>query len=73
MAYPNLTTDEIAALKAFAADYGRNWKSKLANVYWPNARLWRDASGDSRPGSILHGLRNSHGPSWLDDFKLPKD
>lgn len=70
-----LTTEEIAALQAFAKEYGRTWKHVLNETYWYNARLFyaRGNYDDSRPGSLLHGLRNSHGPSWLDRFKLPKE
>ena len=73
--YRTLTAEEIAALRSFAAEYGRKWKSVLSDTYWYNARLFyaRGNYDDSRPGSLLHGLRNSHGPSWLAGFKLPKE
>lgn len=69
-----LTSEEIAALREFAGEYGRRWKGVLSDLYWYNARLFyrRGNYNDSTPGSLLHGLRNSHGPSWLDRFKLPK-
>ena len=67
-----LTTEELDALTAFARAHGRKWKSRLVFDYWYNARLWEDHTGSSRPGSILHGLRNRLGPSWLQTFKLPK-
>jgi hypothetical protein len=50
-----LTADEAAAIAAFAAEYGRTWKSKLADIYWYNARLWEGRSD-------LHALRND--PRW---------
>ncbi|QIG74600.1 hypothetical protein EVC11_018 [Rhizobium phage RHph_I20] len=68
--YRDLTQEELEALQAFAAEYGRQWKGVLSNVYWYNARVWR--GGKPNDGYILHGLRNSLGPSWLDGFKLPK-
>lgn len=68
--FSTLTLEDINAIKAFAADYGRTWKSELSNKYWYNARLWRDSTGSTVQGSILHGLRNSHGPEWLDTFSL---
>lgn len=72
--YEPLTEDDIAALKAFRKAEGRKWKETLSFTYWYNARLWRDPTGSMpNAGSILHGLRNSHGPSWLVDLKLPKD
>jgi hypothetical protein len=72
MTYRDLTADEVAALQAFAARYGRFWKSKLTDVYWYNARLFRDASGDETHGYALHRLRNELGPRWLASYKLPK-
>lgn len=70
--YRELTTDELDALQAFAKDYGRTWKSALNNTYWYNARVWRNpVTDDNSQGYILHGLRNTHGPDWLDGFKLP--
>lgn len=72
-AYPALTTEEVEALQAFAAKHGRNWKANLSMVYWYNARIWRGPHGDDNTvGYVLHGLRNSHGPSWLDSYRLPK-
>lgn len=64
--------DQIAALEAFAAAHGRKWKSVLNETYWYNARMWRGADGRNEIiGSILHGIRNEFGPTWLDKFKLP--
>lgn len=75
MRHRELTPDELDALKAFAKEKGRRWKSELAEVYWPNARVWEEWSGmqcSKDKGYLLHGLRNSHGPSWVSGFKLPK-
>lgn len=63
--YPELDADEVAALQAFANAHGRKWKSELSNVYWYNARLWRGPTENT--GSILHGIRNNYGPTWLYD------
>lgn len=64
--------EQIAALKAFADHHGRRWKSILSDVFWYNARLWTGAKGDDqRIGSVLHGIRNQFGPSWLQSFKFP--
>ena len=62
MGYRTLTADELAALKAYAARKGRTWKDQL-NTDWYYARLT----------GLLHSLRNTHGPRWLADFKLPKE
>lgn len=72
MTYRTLSADETAALLAFAARYGRFWKAKLTAVYWYNARLFSDASGDQTHGYALHRLRNDLGPVWLASYKLPK-
>ncbi|HET9566035.1 MAG TPA: hypothetical protein VFP27_16415 [Mycobacterium sp.] len=56
-----LTPDELTALKAYAARHGRTWKDRLGTD-WYYARLT----------GLLHALRNSHGPSWLRKFTLPK-
>ena len=69
MTYAPLTTEDVSALRAFAATEGRRWKSVLGEVYWPNARIWRDpATNNDHFGYVLHGLRNSHGASWLAMF-----
>lgn len=71
--YPALQAEELAALRSFAQDYGRRWKSILRDVYWYNARIWRNPDDEwSQDGYRLHSLRNSHGPSWLDGFQFPK-
>jgi hypothetical protein len=58
--YEPLTPEELQALKSYAAYAGRTWKAELRHA-WMHA---------SMPG-LLHKLRNSHGPSWLVQFKLP--
>jgi len=60
--YPTLTPEEMQALKSYAAYAGRTWKDELR-------RAWMSAS---LPGH-LHKLRNSHGPSWLNQFQFPKE
>jgi hypothetical protein len=59
--YAPLTEEQLAAVQAYAVENGRRWKNSLL-LDWYHAR---------RPGH-LHALRNSHGPSWLYAFKLPK-
>lgn len=65
-----LTDFDMESLQAFAKAHGRKWKSVLTDVYWYNARIWEGPKPGM--GNALHGLRNSYGPSWLADFKLPK-
>ena len=75
MAYRALTPEERAALQRFA-DREHNqpnghrsarlpWKDALSQVYWYNARVW--TGGEPGDGSVLHGLRNDLGPTWLYD------
>lgn len=62
-----LNQDEIDALQAFADAHGRKWKEELSMVYWYNARLWTGGTPGRNMGSILHGIRNNYGPTWLYD------
>ncbi len=61
---PVLSTEQEAALLAYAARHGRRWKSILNNV-WMGGPPHDD-------GGILRGLRNTHGPTWLQSYRLPK-
>lgn len=63
--YPPLTADELAQLQAFAKQEGRKWKESLMYEYW-----YRGLPVRSFP--LLYGLRNSHGPTWLDGLRLAK-
>lgn len=61
---PPLTPEQEAALQAYAARHGRRWKSILNNAWM---------GGPPRDdGGLLRGLRNSHGPTWLQSYRLPK-
>jgi hypothetical protein len=52
----------MALLRAFATSHGRTWKSVLRQQWMAAGAL-----------PLLHALRNTHGPSWLISFRLPKD
>jgi hypothetical protein len=58
-----LTAGEVAALQGYAAKHGRTWKSKLRDA-WMGGRV--------DEGGTLRRLRNTHGPSWLVGYRLPK-
>lgn len=60
---PPLTPEQVCALQAYAARHGRRWKSILNNV-WTGGAPHED-------GGILRGLRNTHGPTWLHNYRLP--
>ncbi|OWV73556.1 hypothetical protein ATY75_30790 [Rhizobium sp. N122] len=61
---PPLTPEQEAALQAYAVRHGRRWKSILNNA-WMGGPPYDD-------GGLLRGLRNSHGPTWLQSYRLPK-
>ncbi|WP_088939847.1 hypothetical protein [Rhizobium sp. N122] len=63
-ALPPLTPEQEAALQAYAVRHGRRWKSILNNA-WMGGPPYDD-------GGLLRGLRNSHGPTWLQSYRLPK-
>lgn len=54
-----LTTDQHAALTAFALKHGEGWKERLN-------RAWIDGTA----GAILQPLCVSHGLSWLEAYRL---
>jgi hypothetical protein len=54
--YPELTTEQLGALRTFAAENGKDWKEALSTK-WIRA---------AAPG-YLQQVRNSHGPEWLFD------
>ena len=55
-----LSVEQMAELRSIADKNGRIWKSRLRDQ-------WMKASAPP----VLHGLRNTHGPSWLADFRFP--
>lgn len=61
---PPLTDQEVKALQDYAARHGRSWK-RILNYAWMG-----EAPRDD--GHILRKLRNTHGPTWLDRYRLPK-
>ncbi|TCN28624.1 hypothetical protein [Sinorhizobium americanum] len=61
---PPLTPEQEVALQAYAARHGRRWKSILNNA-WMGGPPYDD-------GGLLRGLRNSHGPTWLQSYRLSK-
>lgn len=52
-----VSAEQIAALHAYAARYGKDWKEYLG-IEWQLATA----------PAPLHRLRNTHGPSWLEGF-----
>ena len=62
----NPSTEQLEALKAWAALYGRNWKSPLRDA-WMTGDY-----GSFEQSNYLQQVRNTFGPSWLIRFRLPK-
>lgn len=59
-----LREEQYGALQRYAKTVGRHWKMRLG-------RDWSRAGSehvDSDTYALLHQLRNSHGPSWLETF-----
>lgn len=54
-----ITLEQYNELVSYAAMYGRTWKQSLRDD-WMAAR--------SEP--VLHALRNTHGPAWLEKFSF---
>ena len=66
----DLTPEEVATLRAYAAEVGEQWKKRLS-IDWMRAgtmvRLVPHHYG------TLHRLRNDLGPSWLAGFEFATD
>lgn len=60
-----LTPEQFAALQRYAANYGRNWKSRLSSD-WASGR-----DAEQQGGAYLRQIRNTFGPTWLKDFRMP--
>ncbi|MBX4962656.1 hypothetical protein HJA92_14205 [Rhizobium binae] len=61
---PPLSVEEEQVLQAYAARHGRRWKSILN-------RVWMGEPPHDNAGT-LRRQRNSHGPSWLQSYRLPR-
>lgn len=60
-----LTAPQRAAIQMYRERNGRAWKTRL-NDAWMNATVTNELE------RVLHGLRNSHGPSWLCDVDVDR-
>ena len=56
------TPEQIAALRAYRDRHGKRWNSRLLAE-------WLSATGEEGPE--LRHVRNTFGPSWLLDYRLP--
>lgn len=69
--HPPLNAIQLDALRAYRKVHGRYWKSRL-NLDWLNGR-YSGIDNGSDVAAVLQGLRNTHGPAWLLDFKMPRE
>lgn len=60
------TPEQVEALKAYAAYHGRNWKSQLHADWMKAGSAW------DGPYYLLQQVRNSFGPTWLNNMSLTK-
>ena len=56
------TPEQIEVLRAYRDRHGRRWKSRLLAE-------WLSSTGDEGPE--LRQVRNTFGPSWLLNYRLP--
>lgn len=63
-----LTVEEEGAIKRFAANEGRRWKSILLDEWM---RACAGLMDNPDQGTLQH-IRNAYGPSWLASYRLPK-
>jgi hypothetical protein len=59
-----IAPEQLAALHAWRAKYGRTWKTDLLDAWY--------FAGDGVPGYSpeLQQLRNQYGPEWLEGVRL---
>ncbi len=60
-----LTAEQLQALRHFAKRQGRYWKDRMRDMWMHGAHI----SG-SDADVVLYTLRNTHGPRWLNRFRL---
>lgn len=68
--FRDLDAHETAALVAFAAEYGREWKQYLMAAWLSHSYKGRHMGG--RDTGFLRQLRNDLGHEWLHSYRLPK-
>ena len=57
-------SEQAAALAAYAAKYGANWKARLSGDW----QMGSDVLNTN--GHLLRQLRNQGGPAWLQRYQL---
>jgi hypothetical protein len=66
MTRSQITAEQQDHLQRFAEQEGRLWKARLRESWMRG----QQPNLGSETSVVLYALRNSHGPSWLADFKL---
>jgi hypothetical protein len=57
-----LTNEQREAVKAYSEHFGPGWKDRLRSDWMRHGSAFEDYH-------VLAGLRNSHGPRWLDGYR----
>ena len=69
--FPRLTRRQLKALTSFIEDH-ENWGAMRWSTEdtWHEAllRTWRQDCEQGVRAQILHALRNTHGPTWLQRY-----
>lgn len=68
--YQQPSREQALALVRFAKLRGRNWKSELS-LCWSGGGFYPDVRLTDDDRAYLQQVRNSFGPSWLVQAKLP--
>jgi hypothetical protein len=71
LTYRDLTPEELAAIRAFAKAYGREWKEYLFAAWL--SYTYKGLPMGGKDTGILRCIRNDLGNAWLHQFRLPKD
>ena len=65
-----LTDEQLRVLRAYAEEVGSGWKRRLM-LDWQRGGTRVYAVGDQY--GLLHRLRNTLGPRWLEKFEFETD
>lgn len=65
-----LNSDQLDTLKQFSEENGRNWKSKLRELWSTGKDEHYKLSDGTAVGAILRQVRNDFGPDWLGKVNL---
>jgi len=67
--WDKLSPPQQEAIRLYAEEKGRNWKSKLSDEWLVARYVWKHPD----KSHLLQQVRNSFGPSWLRSVQIPKE